>query len=172
MLECEGFRGPTNYHGWNVDSYMAYSDLIGPSSLPSKTFHWSNPPGNVQLHFTLEGEEGMRGPTNYHGWNVYVDSYMADYDLIAKSPLPSKTSRWSNKPGNVQLYCTLEGEGLRGPTTYHGWNVYMDSYMVDYDLIVIIIMFHVCRNLHYAHHQEVGVTHIPANHTKSRALNN
>ena len=31
-----------------------------PVSIAIKTFHWSNTPGNVQLHFTLEGEESLR----------------------------------------------------------------------------------------------------------------
>jgi hypothetical protein len=33
----------------------------------------------------------------------------------------------------VQVRFTLEGDGLRVQRNYHGWNNYMDSYMVDYE---------------------------------------
>ena len=58
--------------------------------------------GTMHLYFPL------RGPTNYQGWNAYVDSYMAYYDLIGPSPTRLKVrphcqgsliSRWSTKPG-------------------------------------------------------------------------
>ena len=38
---------------------------------------------------------------------------------------------------------------------YHGWKVYMGSYMVDYRY-----RFMYCHNLHQIHYQEVGLMHI------------
>ena len=97
----------------------------------------------IHLHFPLEDEGVMRGPTSYLGWNVYMDSYMAYYGL--KGPSPSSLTGWTCR--DVQFHFTLEGEGLTSiPTKYQGRNVYMGSYMANYDSMIINIMFDVCRN--------------------------
>ena len=55
----------------------------------------------------------------------------------------------------VQVHFTLEGGGLRAQRNYHGWKVYMDTYMADYRYC-----FMICWNFLRAHLQEVGLTQI------------
>ena len=53
------------------------------------------------------------------------------------------------KVETVQVYFTLEGEGLWAQRIYRGWKVYMDSYMANFDSYMF---------------QEVGLMQIPTNH--------
>jgi hypothetical protein len=36
----------------------------------------------IQVHFILEGE-GLRDQRNYHGWKVYMESYVATMDIVS-----------------------------------------------------------------------------------------
>jgi hypothetical protein len=71
----------------------------------------------------------LRSSTFYLTWHTnfnaiqdwrYVTIAFEDLSLVEKVE-------------TVQVYFTLEGEGLQAQISYHGWKVYMDSYMANFE---------------------------------------
>ena len=80
-------------------------------------------------------------PINFNISKLILDSIMCHTKEIKGHfthkiedpwPLYSKISHWSKKAKTVQVHFTLEGEGLRAKSNYHGWKVHMGSYMAGY----------------------------------------
>ena len=71
----------------------------------------------------------------------------------------------SRKGGAIQVHFTHEGEGLKAQRRLHGWKVYMESYMADYEL-----GFMVYRNLRQTYLQEVGLTQISGDHDLKKKI--
>ena len=73
-------------------------------------------------------------------WAILGPLHTLDWRPVA---IAFKDVSLIEKAETIQVHFTLESEGLRAQRNYHGWNVYMDSYMIDCDYC-----FMVCQKLH------------------------
>ena len=81
--------------------------------------------------------DSLLGPFHTQGWRPVT---ITVYELIG----------WQGR--DRQIHFTFEGEGLKACRQFHGWKIYVESFMKDHDNQTIVIGCHYYFNIMIVQH--------------------